>query len=135
MLAHGDGLGEGDWGYRLLLKPFLRSAFTRTVFGLLPASVGDRIAGRVSRTEDRWDEWGDLQRRRSDALEAWAVEELRSRQELELVLLGHTHGPMVREVGPGQWYVNSGDWVFHRSYVTLCENEPPRLSEWEAEGS
>lgn len=129
-LAHGDGLGAGDWGYRLLLKPILRSPVTRFAFGMLPVDFRDRVAGRVSHTEDRWEQWGERQVHRSEALETWATKELRARPELELVLLGHTHLPMVREVAPGRWYVNSGDWVFHKSYVTLIEGSPPRLSEW-----
>lgn len=130
LLAHGDGLGAGDWGYRLLLRPILRSGVTRLAFGMLPVAWGDSIAGHVSNTEERWDQWGDGQVHRSEALEKWATQELLHRPELELVLLGHTHLPMVREVAPGRWYVNSGDWVFHRSYVTLVEGAPPRLSEW-----
>jgi hypothetical protein len=35
-------------------------------------------------------------------------------------------------VAPGRWYVNSGDWVFHKSFVTLSEGEPPLLSQWGA---
>jgi len=128
-LAHGDGLGSGDLGY-LALKVILRSPVTRFAFGMLPVAVGDRVAGGVSRTETRWDQWGDAQQARSDALEAWALQRLQSHPELDLVLLGHTHLPMVREAAPGKWYVNSGDWVFHQTYVTLREGEPPRLDDW-----
>lgn len=128
-LAHGDGLGVGDHGYRIL-KRVLRSPVTRFAFGLLPVGVGDRIADGVSNTEDRWDQWGDAQEARSAALEAWAVEKLEAEPELDLVLLGHTHLPMIREVQPDRWYVNSGDWVFHQSYVVLQEGEAPRLLDW-----
>jgi UDP-2,3-diacylglucosamine hydrolase len=128
-LAHGDGLGSGDRGY-LVLKSILRSRLTRGAFGMLPARVGDRIAGGVSRTETRWDQWGEHQQARSDALEAWAVKRLRDDAELDLVLLGHTHLPLVREAAPGKWYVNSGDWVFHQTYVILQEGSPPRLEDW-----
>lgn len=128
-LAHGDGLGAGDQGYRLMSR-ILRSRMTRFAFGLLPVSVGDGIAGRVSNTEDRWDQWGHRQEERSAALEAFAVDLLESEPELDLVLLGHTHLPVLREVGSGRWYVNSGDWVFHQSYVILEEGEAPRLLDW-----
>ncbi len=128
-LAHGDGLGAGDWGY-LALKAVLRSPLTRVAFSCLPVSVGDRIAGRVSRTEDRWDQWGEHQQARSDALEQWALGRLEREPELDLILLGHTHMPLIREVGPARWYVNSGDWVYHQTYVTLEEGCPPRLSDW-----
>lgn len=128
-LAHGDGLGVGDPGYRVL-KRVLRSPVTRFAFGLLPVGVGDRIADGVSNTEDRWDQWGERQEARSAALEAWAVEKLNAEPELDLVLLGHTHLPMIREVEPDRWYVNSGDWVFHQSYVVLRDGEAPRLLDW-----
>ena len=129
LLAHGDGLGEGDPGYAAL-KAILRSPVTRFAFGLLPVALGDRIAKGVSNTEERWDQWGERQEARSAALEAWARRTLESRPELEMVLLGHTHLPMIREVGPGRWYVNSGDWVFHQTYVTLRAGAPPLLSDW-----
>jgi len=133
LLAHGDGLGEGDLGYRLVLRPLLRSLPFRAAFGMLPIPVGDRIAGRVSRTEDRWDEWGADRARRAEALEEWAVRELRARPELDLVLLGHTHQPVAKEVAPNRWYVNSGDWVFHKSYVKLEAGAPPVLTEWDGQ--
>ena len=128
-LAHGDGLGDGDRGYRIL-KRVLRSPLTRFAYGLLPVGVGDRIARGVSNTEARWEQWGPRQEARSAALEAWAADKLRREPELDLVLLGHTHLPMIREVQPGRWYVNSGDWVFHQSYVVLRDDEPPRLLDW-----
>ena len=130
-LAHGDGLGEGDIGYRAL-RLVLRSSVTRFAFGLLPIAVGDGIAGRTSNTPERWNQWGERQKDRSAVLEEFALAKLDTDGELELVVLGHTHVPMVREVSPDRWYVNSGDWVYHKSYVSLEEGQPPRLAEWEA---
>ena len=131
-LAHGDGLGRGDVGYRLL-KGVLRGRATRWAYGLLPPSVGDRIARAVSRTGRKWDEWGPHQEARSRALAEWAEAHLLAEPELELVVLGHTHRPILREVRAGQWYVNTGDWVVHRSYVVLERGRPPRLLEWEGD--
>ena len=55
---------------------------------------------------------------------------LAEHRELDLVLLGHTHLPLLREPERGRWYVNSGDWVFHQSYVILDNGKPPRLLDW-----
>jgi UDP-2,3-diacylglucosamine hydrolase len=129
LLAHGDGLGKGDLGYRVL-RGVLRGRATRWAFGVLPPTLGDSIARGVSRTEDKWDAWGEHQQARVHALEAWAVARLREDRELGLVVLGHTHQPCLREVSAGQWYVNTGDWVVHRSYVTLQAGCVPRLLEW-----
>ena len=128
-LAHGDGLGNGDTGYRLL-RPLLRSRLTTWAFATLPPSLGDRLAGGVSVTETRWTEPSRKQRARSKALEAWATRELARRPELDLIVLGHTHVPLVRPVGGSRWYVNAGDWVFHRSYLVLETDCEPRLMEW-----
>jgi len=129
LVAHGDGLGAGDHSYRVV-KRVIRSRVTRTLFGLLPIGVGDRVAASVSNTEERWDQWGDRQVARSNALETWATAQLTADPELDVVLLGHTHLPILREIAPGRWYVNSGDWVYHQSYVTLEKGAPPRLSDW-----
>ena len=132
LLAHGDGLGPGDWGYKVL-KSVLRSPVTRFTFGLLPPAVGDRVAGGVSATEHRWESPSTYQLERSEVLEAWASKKLEADPELELIILGHTHVPRIREVRSGQWYVNTGDWVAHRTYLVLEEGRAPRLMEWEVE--
>jgi UDP-2,3-diacylglucosamine hydrolase len=130
LLAHGDGLGKGDLGYRLL-KGVLRGRPMRGAFATLPRSVGDALARSVSRTGRKWDEWGEHQEARSRALAHWAEERLGSDAELEVVLLGHTHRPLLREVRPGRWYVNTGDWVRHRSYARLEPGRDPVVLEWD----
>jgi UDP-2,3-diacylglucosamine hydrolase len=130
-VAHGDGLGKGDLKY-LALRAVLRGRWTRAAFGLLPPSLGAQVAARVSRTGHRQGEPSTAQRDRARALEAWAVAKLGQEPELDLILLGHTHAPMIREVERGRWYVNAGDWVQHCTYVVLEQGEPPRLLSWEA---
>jgi UDP-2,3-diacylglucosamine hydrolase len=129
LLAHGDGLGPGDAGYRVL-RSFLRSWPTRFAFRWLHPDIGAQIARKVSKTEERPNRplgWADS---RSRVLEAWASEHLRARPELDMVVLGHTHVPMLREPEPGRYYLNAGDWVEHRSYAVLSTGDPPRLLEW-----
>ncbi len=129
LLAHGDGLGRGDLGYRAL-KGILRSGLTRLAFGALPPAVGDGLARGVSRTGHQWDVYTEGHLARSAALEAWAIERLESAPELDLIVLGHTHVPLLREATPGRWYANTGDWVKHRSYLTLTPGRDPVLAEW-----
>jgi len=49
LVAHGDGLGSGDLGYRIL-RLVLRGRFTRWLFRWLHPDLGMRIADRVSGT-------------------------------------------------------------------------------------
>jgi UDP-2,3-diacylglucosamine pyrophosphatase LpxH len=46
------------------------------------------------------------------------------------VAFGHTHLPVLREVAPGRYYLNSGDWLVNRSYAVLQEGQPPTLLRW-----
>jgi UDP-2,3-diacylglucosamine pyrophosphatase LpxH len=63
-------------------------------------------------------------------LSDWAVEKLEAEPELDLVILGHTHKPEVREVGGRRWYANAGDWVRHCTYLVLEPGQRPRIVEW-----
>ncbi len=133
LVAHGDGLGRGDLGYRML-RLLLRGRLTRLGFRWIHPDVGAWIAGRVSRTELRGmsDDAPPDPRllERSAALERWARDTLLADDALELVLLGHTHLPRKVEVAPGRFYLNSGDWLAHCTWVELEPGARPRLLAW-----
>jgi UDP-2,3-diacylglucosamine hydrolase len=126
LLAHGDGLGRGDLGYRALRK-VLHGRVTRELFGSLPPALGDRMAKAVSRTGHKWDVYTEGLLARSAALEAWAMERLEAERDLEMVVLGHTHVPLLKRAGPNRWYANTGDWVVHRSFLRLERGCDPVL--------
>jgi UDP-2,3-diacylglucosamine hydrolase len=130
-LGHGDGIGRGDLRYRML-RWILRGRPTRFAFRWLHPDLGARVAKVVSKTQDRGP--NEDEKRRAEALEAWALARLRDDPTLELVVIGHTHIPVLKEVAPGRWYVNSGDWVTHRSYLVLEPGAAPRVLEWEVSG-
>jgi UDP-2,3-diacylglucosamine hydrolase len=48
IIGHGDGLGPGDQGYKLL-KTVFRNPFCQFLFGLIPPAVGISIAEYFSR--------------------------------------------------------------------------------------
>ena len=128
-IGHGDGLGAGDLGYRML-KILLRGRFTRWGFRWIHPDVGAWIAGHASVTKDLVGKTTESQLRRSAHLEAWAREKLRAEPDLDLVVLGHTHIAKLIEVEPKRFYVNAGDWVNNKTFVVLAQGEAPRLEEW-----
>lgn len=129
LLAHGDGLGRGDLGYRIL-KSVLRGRLPRWGFRWLHPDIGALIAQRVSHTGPMDTQTPEVRSARSAALESWATSSLKADRSLDLVVLGHTHDPRCVEITDGRWYVNSGDWVDHRTYLTLEVGSDPVLSEW-----
>jgi UDP-2,3-diacylglucosamine hydrolase len=128
LLAHGDGLGKGDLRYRAL-KAIIQSRPTIWAFRALHPELGLRIAHAVSSTEAKSDsDPGTLGRARF--IEEWAVDTLRAEPDLGWVICGHAHLPAVREVEPGRYFLNAGDWLSHFSYITVDQSGQPRLREW-----
>lgn len=129
LVAHGDGVGRGDLKYRAL-KAVIRGRGAIAGFRALHPELGLRLARRVSSTEAKADE-DAASKGRSRYIEAWAVEMLRAEPSLALVVCGHSHVPTMVEVGPGRYYLNSGDWVRNFTYVTVAPGEAPVLRRWE----
>ena len=128
LIAHGDGVGRGDLKYRML-KAVIRSRPAILGFRILHPELGMRLAGAVSTTENKV-ESDDRARSRAEYIAEWARERLRADPTLGLVVCGHAHLPTIEEVEPGLYYVNSGDWIRHDSYVTVRPGEAPELHRW-----
>jgi UDP-2,3-diacylglucosamine hydrolase len=133
LVAHGDGLGGGDLGYRAL-RAVLRSRPAIWGFRALHPELGARLARFVSKTESRLHPDAAYTALRSDALLAWARERHAEQPDLGWVVCGHAHAPRLEEVEPGRWYANAGDWLTHDSYVRI-EDGRPRLLTWPGRGS
>lgn len=129
LVAHGDGLGAGDFKYRTL-KRFLRSPITVGAFRALHPELGLRVARAVSGTEVHAAH-GDS-KGRAAFLAGWARARLDEDAALQLVVCGHAHEPTRLEVAPGRWYLNAGDWLDTFTYLRLAEGEEPELLHWPA---
>ncbi|HEX8904246.1 MAG TPA: UDP-2,3-diacylglucosamine diphosphatase [Longimicrobiaceae bacterium] len=130
LVAHGDGVGKGDFKYRAL-KAVIRHPLSIGAFRFLHPDWGRRIANAASSTEHKADT-GDLRATgRAAFIRHWAEERLREDATLQLVLAGHAHLATVEEVAPGRFYVNSGDWLRDYEYVVLPPGgAPPELRTW-----
>lgn len=134
LVAHGDGVGAGDFKYRALRK-VIRHPLAVAAFRQLHPDWGQRIAGAVSSTDEKARLHDPRAADRSRPILDWATRQLREDPALDLVLAGHAHTPAVVEVEPGRFYVNSGDWIQHFTYVEIPPDRaaPPRLQRWGTE--
>ena len=124
VLAHGDGLGKGDLGYRLI-KPILRSPLSIRLFSMVHPVFSTWFAQAFSGTSRR------VLRQQTDSvpgfLSDWA--ESMGRKGADLVITGHTHCPVVQKL-PGVMHASLGDWISHFTYLTIRGGEI-QLNEFE----
>jgi len=129
-VAHGDGLGRGDWGYKAMSR-VIRSWPAVRAFRMLTPAQGEWFGNLVSRTEDRRISHHGPDPRRVATLQEWARRTLDRHPDVDLVAVGHTHRPDLEEYAPRRWILNSGDWVYGRTYAVL-DPSGPRLLTWES---
>lgn len=130
LVAHGDGVGSGDYKYRAL-KRVIRNPVSIAAFRVLHPDLGTRIARIASSTEHKAGNGDVHSKGRAGYIRAWAEGRLRADPGLELVVAGHAHVPEVAEVEPGRFYANSGDWIRHFTYLALPPGGgPPELHRW-----
>jgi UDP-2,3-diacylglucosamine hydrolase len=128
-VAHGDGLGGGDWGYRAL-KSVIRSRPAKTAFRQVHPDWSARVIRLVSRTESRHGLSDDSEsHERANRLREMARELLTSEPDLDLVILGHCHQPELLETSPGRYYLNAGDWVHHCTWAEVSTDHI-QLNRW-----
>ncbi|MGD8277319.1 MAG: UDP-2,3-diacylglucosamine diphosphatase [Gemmatimonadota bacterium] len=126
LVAHGDGLGAGDFRYRLL-KTLVRSRVTIALFRALHPELGFRIARAVSRTDLRL-ESDRANEGRARFIEAWARDRLEREPDLGWVVCGHAHVPTLVDVGNRRYYLNAGDWIRHLTFAEIADGEPALLA-------
>lgn len=128
-VAHGDGLGGGDRSYRIL-KGIIRSSPVRFAFRHVHPDWSAHLVGAVSRTEGRQEmAAGPGHRGRHEHLSRLADEILAADSGLDLVIFGHSHIPELRQVEPGRYYLNTGDWLSHCTWGEVTADEV-RLNRW-----
>lgn len=119
LFVHGDGINPRDVSYRVY-KRIARAAPVVRLFRLLHPDWAMALARWVSRGSRRLFMAEDLSRGAEvEPLRRFARDTL-ARGDADVVLCGHSHYPVQETYptpnGPGT-YINTGDWLFHESYV------------------
>lgn len=124
-LMHGDGFNQKDYAYRAY-KWLARSKPVIGLFGMIHPDIAMDIARRVSRTSRRL----TLQEDPTKGAEALALAEyakdILAQGKADVVIAGHAHAPAMMEFptpNNAGAYINTGDWMYHRSYVVWDNGE------------
>lgn len=122
-VAHGDGLGPGDHGYKFLKKVF-RNPLCRWLFSWMHPAVGISIANYFSH-KSRSATGMELEHFLGEENEWLAIhsKEILQQQHFDYFIYGHRHLPIDMPVGPHSRYINLGEWLNYNSYAVFDGND------------
>jgi UDP-2,3-diacylglucosamine hydrolase len=123
-LAHGDGLGPGDHGYKFIKMVFANKV-NQWLFRLVHPDLGIRIAlfwsrrSRIAGNEKEKkvsDRNLDMIRER---ITVHSAQLLKQHPELDYLIYGHYHYPLVTPLTQEVTQVVLGDWIRHFTYAVF----------------
>lgn len=116
LLAHGDGLGPGDKGYKRMKKVFT-NPIAQWAFRWLHPDIAMKIANYMSQKNKMISGVEDQKFLGEDKefLILYSKEKLKT-EKIDYFVYGHRHLPMVLDLQKGAKYINLGDWISYFTY-------------------
>lgn len=115
-IGHGDGLGPGDHGYKLL-KSVLRNPFSQWLYRRIHPDTGVGMAGWFSRLGPKHEDGKEevFQGPEKEWLVQFCLEKLKE-EHFDYFIFGHRHIAIEYPLPQNSLYVNLGDWIRFNSY-------------------
>lgn len=116
-LAHGDGLGPNDKGYKRLKKVFTNPVLQFMFKWFIHPNIGIWVAQKWS-TFNKPQYKGEVTKFLNE--EEWLVQYARrklEKQHYDYFVFGHRHAPIIYKLNENSKYVNLGDWINHFTYA------------------
>jgi UDP-2,3-diacylglucosamine hydrolase len=113
-LAHGDGLGPGDRGYK-----FLKKVFTNPTLQWLYARLHPNFATMLAQKLSEDSRISGVSTEFKGKENEWTVQyayEILKKQEIDYFIFGHRHIPIDIKITQGVRFIYLGDWIEHFTY-------------------
>ena len=121
-IGHGDGLGPGDRGYKMLKKLFT-NPIAKTLYYLLHPDFAIWL-GKYASNKNKYLS-GDEDKNfygKEEWLVQYALRKLES-NHYDYFVFGHRHLPLEMEITEKSTYINTGDWIDYFSYAIFDGNQ------------
>jgi UDP-2,3-diacylglucosamine hydrolase len=118
-IAHGDGLGPGDHGYKAMKKVF-RHPVSQWLFSVLPPAIGVGAANYFSRKSRKAQE--HIEETFLGEENEWLLtysRELLKKEKYNFLIFGHRHLPIDYRLSAESRYINLGEWVNFQTYAVF----------------
>jgi UDP-2,3-diacylglucosamine hydrolase len=121
-IAHGDGLGPGDHGYKML-KKVLRNPVSQWLYRRIHPDTGVGMAGWFSRLGPKHNV---AEKPFLGPEKEWLVQFCLSKlneQHFDYFIFGHRHIAIEYPLPQNSVYVNLGDWIVYNSFAEFDGND------------
>ena len=115
LIGHGDGLGPGDFRYKILKKVF-RNPLSNWLFGKVHPDLGIGIANAWSKTSRASNMEKDSRFLGDKEWLYTYCKDQEAQRHRDFYVFGHRHLPLNLEVNPSSRYINLGEWLSHYTY-------------------
>lgn len=122
MLGHGDGLGPGDSGYKVIKKVF-SNPLAQRMFAALHPGFGAALARYFSRTSRESTGEKDLVFLGEKEYLIQYCKEVLQHEHFDYFIFGHRHLLIDVEVGSNARYVNLGEWFSGCHYAKFANGK------------
>jgi len=128
-LAHGDGLGPKDFGYKRMKKVFTNS-FAKYLFRWLHPDIGVAIAQYFSLKNKliSGKEQKKFLGKEKEFLIKYCERKLKKRHR-DFFIFGHRHLPISINLNEKSQYINLGDWINYYTYAEF-DGKKTSIKEW-----
>lgn len=122
-LAHGDGLGPGDTGYKILKKVF-EVRFNQFLFKWLHPDIGTRLGLYFSKKSRIANTARDVNNKEKMVVEDemlyhYCRKKHLTKADINYFIFGHRHVPVIHPLSNTSHMVILGDWVTNFSYAVF----------------
>lgn len=127
-IAHGDGLGPGDMGFKMMKKVFT-SPLSKWLYSRVHPNAGISIANYFSRKSRAHTGKNDAKFLGEE--KEWLIihsKEILKKQKVDYFIYGHRHYPLSLPIN-GATYINLGDWINYFTYA-VWDGEKLELKEY-----
>ncbi len=121
-IAHGDGLGPEDFGFKILKRIF-KNKTAQWFFARIHPNIAIKIALRWSQ-HNRYNEKPEHQifmGTDNERLIQYAYRKL-NEQHYDFFVFGHRHIPIEIKLNDTSTFINLGDWLNHFTYAVFDGN-------------
>ncbi len=120
VIAHGDGLGPGDKGYKFL-KSFLNNPICQWLYRWLHPDIGIPLAQFFSfKGINKKEKPKEIFNPEKEYLVQFAKSHLQH-SHANYFIFGHRHYMLTYDLGNNSKYINLGDWLQYNSYAVADE--------------